>query len=192
MAKTGLKHIVAAKLDDSGAAPAYTEGLIVGKAISANISVEVNDVILYADDSVAESVKEFKSGKVTLNTDDLIYSVQGMLLGHTATETTLRANSNDIAPYVGVGFYGQVIRGGATKYRAVWFFKCKFGEMSDESKTKGESIEFTTPTIEGTLMKLPNGDWKDETVVDTESAALLWLDEKAGIGTTEVDGDDDE
>ena len=30
MAKTGLKHIVAAKLDDTGATPTYTEGLIVG------------------------------------------------------------------------------------------------------------------------------------------------------------------
>ncbi len=66
--------------------------------------------------------------------------------------------------------------------------------MSDESKTKGESIEFTTPTIEGTLMTLPNGDWKDETIVAAEDAALAWLDAKAGIAAntenSEVTGDE--
>lgn len=197
MAKTGLKHIVGAKLDETAATPSCSDGMIIGKAISANVSVEVNEVILYADDTVAESVKEFKSGKITLNTDDLTYPVQGMLLGHTATETTLRANSNDVAPYVGVGFYGQVIRGGATKSRAVWFRKVKFGEMSDESKTKGESIEFTTPTIEGTVMKLADGSWKEETIVATEAAALAWLDGKANItsidnGQLTVDNEEDD
>jgi phi13 family phage major tail protein len=187
MAKTGLKHIVGAKLGANAATPTYTDGIIIGKAISANVSVEVNEAILYADDAVAESVKAFKSGKITLNTDDLSYDVQGMLLGHTVTGDTMRANSNDIAPYVGVGFYGAVIRGGATKYRAVWFYKVQFGEFADESKTKGDNIEFTTPTIEGTLMTLPNGDWKDETTIVTEDAALAWLDAKAGIGEVVID-----
>jgi phi13 family phage major tail protein len=179
--KTGLKHIVGAKLDVTKSAPTYTDGIIIGKAISANVSVEINEAILYADDAVAESVKAFKSGKITLNTDDLKYEVQGMLLGHAVSNDTLHANANDVAPYVGVGFYGAVIRGGVTKYRAVWFYKVQFGEFADESKTKGDNIEFTTPTIEGTLMTLPNGDWKDETIVATEDAALAWLDAKAGI-----------
>lgn len=196
MAKTGLKHIVGAKLNASASPPTYTNGIVVGKAITANVSVEVNEAILYADDAVAESVKAFKSGKITLNTDDLTYEVQGMLLGHTVTGDTLRANSNDVAPYVGVGFYGAVIREGVTKYRAVWFYKVQFGEFADESKTKGESIEFTTPTIEGTLMTLPSGDWKDETTIATEEAALAWLDAKAGIAVattseTEAENDDE-
>jgi phi13 family phage major tail protein len=186
MAKVGLKHVVGAVLDETGTTPAYSGGMIIGKAISASVSVEVNESILYADDGIAESIKEFKSGKVSLNTDDLTYGVQGMLLGHTATTTTLTANSNDIAPYVGVGFYGQVIRNGVTKYRAVWFGKCKFAEPNDESKTKADSIEFSTPTIEGTIMRLTNGDWKTETTLETETAAQTWLDTKAG--TTEVSG----
>jgi phi13 family phage major tail protein len=168
-------------LDATKTAPTYTDGIIIGKAISANVSVEVNEAILYADDAVAESVKAFKSGKISLNTDDLTYEVQGMLLGHSVSGDTLKANSNDVAPYVGVGFYGAVIRNGVTKYRAVWFYKAQFGEFSDESKTKGDNIEFTTPTIEGTLMALPSGDWKDETTVAAESDALAWLDAKAGI-----------
>ena len=181
MARIGLRHFVGAVLDELGNTPEYNDGMVIGKAISASVSIEINESILYADDGVAESIKEFKSGKISLNTDDLTYAVQGMLLGHTATATTLTANSNDVAPYVGVGFYGQVVRNGATKYRAVWFGKCKFSEPNDESKTKADSIEFSTPTIEGTIMRLANGDWKQETTVETESAALTWLDNKAGI-----------
>jgi phi13 family phage major tail protein len=181
MPKTGLKHIVGAKLDESKSTPTYTDGVIIGKAISANVSIEVNSAVLYADDSVAESIKSFKNGKISLNLDDLQYEVQGMLLGHAVSADTLSANANDIAPYLGIGFYGAVIRSGVTKYRAVWFYKVQFGEFSDESKTKGDNIEFITPTIEGSLMALPNGDWKDETIVTTEDAALAWLDAKAGI-----------
>jgi phi13 family phage major tail protein len=181
MARTGLKHVVGAALNETSTTPSYTSGIIIGKAISANISVEISEATLFADDSVAESVKEFKSGKLSLNVDDLTYDVQGLLLGHTVTPTTLTANSNDNAPYVGVGFYGQVIRGGVTKYRAVWFGKCKFGEPGDESKTKGENIEFSTPTIEGTILKMADGEWKKEQLFETESAAQTWLDGKAGI-----------
>jgi len=181
MARVGLRHIVAAVLDESGLTPAYDNGMVIGKAISASVSIEINETILYADDAVAESIKEFKSGKITLDVDDLTYAVQGMLLGHAVTSTTLTANSGDVAPYVGVGFYGQVIRNNAAKYRAVWFGKCKFAEPGDESKSKAENIEFSTPTIEGSIMRLSNGDWKQETTVDTESAALAWLDAKAGL-----------
>lgn len=181
MAKTGMKHVVGAVLNESTAVPSYTNGMVLGKAISASVSIEVSEAILYADDSIAESVKEFKSGKISLNTDDLTYAVQGMLLGHTVTDETLTANSNDVAPNVGIGFYGSVIRNGVTKYRAVWFYKVKFSEPNDESKTKGESIEFATPTIEGTIMKLSNGDWKGETTVASEEEAQMWLDIKAGI-----------
>ncbi|GHV14204.1 hypothetical protein FACS1894219_10000 [Clostridia bacterium] len=181
MPNIGLKHVVGAVLDETGDSPAYSSGMIIGKAISANISIELAQATLYADDSVAESIKEFKSGKFTLNTAGLSYAVQAMLLGHTVAADTLTANSNDFAPYVGIGFYGSVMRGGVIKYRAVWFGKCMFGEFSDESKTKADSIEFVTPTIEGTVLRLASGVWKIETTVSTEAVALAWIDNKAGI-----------
>jgi phi13 family phage major tail protein len=181
MAKTGLKHVVGAVLNESGTNPAYTAGKIIGKAITANVSIEVTEALLYADDTIAESIKKFKSGKISLNVDDLDYPIQAMLLGHTVATNTLTASGNDVAPFVGIGFYGSVVRSGVTKYRAVWLGKCQFAEPSDESKTKGESIEFSTPTIEGTVMKLKSGVWKEETTVDTETAALTWLNGKASI-----------
>jgi phi13 family phage major tail protein len=181
MAKIGLKHFVAGLLDESGDTPEYTDGMIIGKAITANLSLEIAQAILYADDGIAETVKEFKQGTVSMDVDDLIYAAQGMLFGHTVTDTTLIANKNDVAPYVGVGFYGKVIRGGVENYRAVILKKCKFGVPNDETKTKGENIEFTTPTIEGTVIPLDDGDWKEEQLFTTEAAAETWLDTELGI-----------
>jgi phi13 family phage major tail protein len=181
MAKIGLKHVVGGVLNDSGSTPTYTGGRVLGKAISASLSFEFNEATLFADDAVAEKVREFKSGKLTLGTDDLTYEVQGMLLGHTATATSLKKKATDVAPYVGVGFCGTVIRNDVRKYRAIWLWKVKFGVPNEELKTKGESIEFTTPSIEGTVLKIANEDYHDEMLAETEEEAIQWLDTKAGI-----------
>ncbi len=43
----------------------------LAKAISAELSVELAEATLYADDGAAEIVKEFKSGTLTLGIDDI-------------------------------------------------------------------------------------------------------------------------
>ena len=54
------------------------------------------------------------------------------------------------------------------KYRYFWLYKVKFGIPTTSLTTKGESIEFATPTIEGTIIQRnkPDADgrfpWKTE------------------------------
>ena len=57
MAKIGLKFPVAAVINGYGAdgKPTYNQGFIIGKAISAEKSIESNDNQLYGDDAIAES-----------------------------------------------------------------------------------------------------------------------------------------
>ena len=43
-------------------------------------------------------------------------------------------------------------------------------------KTKGESVEFTTTTIEGTLMKLSDGTWSRTHTFDTYTEAIEYLE----------------
>ena len=38
-------------------------GGVIGKAIQGDVSIELNNVSLYADDALAEEDKSFKSGK---------------------------------------------------------------------------------------------------------------------------------
>ena len=174
MAKIGLKY------------PVYkgetTQG-VIGKAIQADISIEVNDVKLYADDAVAESDKSFSSGTITLGTDDLSDTIQTDLFGHAVNAETneITAKGTDDSPYVGIGFYGTKKVGGVRKFRAIWLPKVQFAEPNDENATKGENVEFRTPTLEGTIMLDDNGDWKKENTFDTKDEAKAYLEEKAGI-----------
>jgi phi13 family phage major tail protein len=174
MAKIGLKYPVYKSATSQG---------VIAKAIQADISITVNDVKLYADDAVAESDKSFQNGTITLGIDDLSDIIQKEFLGHAVDETTgeVTANGNDQNPYVGIGFYGIKKVNGVKKYRAIWLPKVQFGEPEDTNATKGETVEFNTPVLVGTIMLDDNGDWKKENTFDTEAEAKTYLDEKAGI-----------
>lgn len=176
MAKIGLKYPVYKSKNKSG---------VIGKAIQADISISVNEAYLYADDGVAESDKSFQSGTITLGIDDLSDEIQVEFLGHTQDEETgeITAKGNDENPYVGIGFYGVKKVGGVRKYRAIWLPKVQFAEPEDTNATKGESVEFNTPSLEGTIMLDEDGNWKMENTFDSESEAKAYLEAKAGITT---------
>lgn len=187
MARIGLKYPVAALLNETEDTARYTGGLVVGKAITSDVNINSNDVKLYADDSIAESDKSFKDGALKFGLDDLSYEVQEMLLGHKVTDGELVANTKDIAPYVGFGFYGPTKKNNQLGYRAIFLHKVQFAEPAESTSTKGETVTFQTPTIEGTIYDDVNGDWKSEKTFDTEVEAKTWLEIKAGIKTSAND-----
>lgn len=174
MAKIGLKYPVYKG--------ATTKG-VIGKAIQADISITVNNVPLYADDAIAENDRSFQNGTITLGIDDLSDIIQADFLGHSIDESTneITAKASDIPPYVGIGFYGTKRVNNANKFRAVWLPKVQFGEPNDTNATKGETVTFNTPVLEGTIMVDDTGVWKNEQTFDTEAEAKTYLDEKAGI-----------
>ena len=188
MAKIGLKYLVAAKLNEDGTT--YAQGFVVAKAIKANITANSNDVKLYADDGVSESDKSFKDGNISLNVDDLTQKVYADLLGHEYKAAnsegnepeTVVASADDIVPYHGVGFYGRVRRNNKDSFLAKWLKKTQFSEPNDETDTKGETVTFQTPTIEGTVFQMSDGSWKEQAEFTDETKAVEWLNKKAGIG----------
>lgn len=172
MAKIGLKYPVYKSATNCG---------VIGAAIQADITIELNNTKLYGDDKVIEQDRSFKSGKITLGIDDLSDTVQQEFLGHTINSGEITANVSDDYPYVGVGFYGKKMVGGVKKYRAIWFPKVQFSEPADSNKTKGESTEFATPSIEGEIFENEIGDWKNEKTFDTEAEAITYLQTKSGL-----------
>ena len=85
--------------------------------------------------------------------------------------------SNDAAPYVGIGRIVTKMVNGVYKYKVEFLPKVKFSEPSRDENTKGESIEFTTPSIEGLISSLDdtNGTWNRTKTFNTKSDALTWL-----------------
>ena len=188
MAQIGLKYLICAPITETAASVSYANGLVMSSAIKADISIEINEGTLYGDDRIIENIKEFKAGKVTLNGDHLSYEVLALLLGHkveSITEgngTKLTAKGDDDGAFVGVGFYATTIKEGVRKYRAIWLHKVKFGIPNESLETKGDAINFQTPTIEGTVLTDILGIWKEEAIFDTEAGAKEWLDIQADIG----------
>lgn len=149
----------------------------MAKAISAEMSVEVAEAILYADDGADEVVKEFVSGELTLNVNDLLPADLAAIFGTDAGRRSgCICGRKRRSPVYGNRLPQQRKRTGMYKY--IWLYKVKFAIPSENYQTKGDSIEFTTPEITGQFIKRPDGLWKAEHVaLPSESAAQSWFTE---------------
>ena len=177
MATIGLDRLYYAKITEGeNGEETYATPTPLAKAISAELSVELAEAILYADDGAAEIVKEFKNGTLALGIDDIGSTVASDLTGATIDDNhVLVSTSEDGGASVAVGFRAKKANG---KYKYYWLYKVKFGIPATNLATKGDSITFSTPTIEGTIMRRNKLDakgkhpWKAEvTEGDTEVAA---------------------
>ena len=152
MATIGLDKLYYAKITEAAnGEESYEKPVQLAKAMSADLSVELAEATLYADDGAAEIVKEFKSGKLTLGVDDIGSTAASDLTGATidANGVIVSTGEDETAP-VAVGFRARKSNG---KYKYYWLYRIKFGIPATALATKGDSITFNTPTIEGTIMR---------------------------------------
>lgn len=159
MATIGLDKLFYAKItEDKDGNETYATPVQLAKAMTADLSVELAEATLYADDGAAEIVKEFKSGTLSLGVDDLGGAVASDLTGSTIDNNgVVISAAEDGGTPVAVGFRAKKSNG---KYRYFWLYRIKFGIPATALATKGDSITFNTPTIEGTIMRRNKVDGK--------------------------------
>jgi phi13 family phage major tail protein len=171
MATIGLDRLYYAKItENENGEETYDTPVPLAKAITAELSVELAEATLYADDGAAEVVKEFQSGTLTLGVADIGVDAAEVLTGATLDDNkVLISTSEDGGAPVAIGFRAKKANG---KYRYFWLYRVKFGIPATNMQTKGDSITFSTPTIEGTVMRRnkPDGQgkhpWKAEVSED--------------------------
>jgi phi13 family phage major tail protein len=172
MATIGLDRLFYAPITEAPTTGEETYGtpVMLAKAISAELSVELAQATLFADDGAAEIVKEFKGGKLTLGVDDIGRVAAETLTGATTDDNgVLVSASEDGGKPVAVGFRAKKANG---KYRYYWLYRVKFGVPSTNLATKGDNITFSTPSIEGTIARRNkldgngNHPWKSEVNAD--------------------------
>ena len=186
MATIGMDRLYYAKIteDDKGD-ETYGSPVQLAKAIKADLSIELAEAVLYADDGAAHIIKDFKSGKLSLGVDDIGVTAAQDLTGASVDDNgVLISCGEDIGAIVAIGFRAQKPSG---RYRYFWLYRVKFGVPATNLQTKGDSITFQTPTIEGTVMRRNKPDsqgrhpWKAEvTEGDTgvdQNTIKDWYDE---------------
>ena len=167
MATIGLDKLYYATItEDENEEETYDVPVQLAKAISADLSVELAEATLYADDGASEIIKEFKNGTLSLGVDDIGTATAAALTGVSVdSNNVVISASEDGGNPVAIGFRAKKSNG---KYKYYWLYRVKFGVPATNLATKGDSITFSTPTIEGTVLRRNKPDtsgkhpWKAE------------------------------
>lgn len=196
MAFVGMRYVVAAKLKEHtpGQAPVYEEGVVVGRAISADITYNRATNTLKADDVDAESDNSITGGSITIGVDDIADEVQAAILAQEMNEAGEYEEINEADPDIGLGYIRVRRFKGVTSYVAYWIFKAQLGITSESAATKQDTIQWQTPTLSGSMMGLqPDASMKMKfrrrktfTGENAEQEAYAWLNKLANITTPEA------
>ncbi len=180
MALIGLDSLFYSKITESlSGDEIYGTPVKLAKAIEAEVSIELNEAILYADDGTDTVIKEFKSGTITLGVNDIGKQAARDLTGAAldANGVLVSAGEDEPSP-VAIGFRAKTAKG---RYRYFWIYRVLFGIPGTTLKTKGDSIEFQTPSIEGTISRRNKPDeqnkhpWKAEVTDGEEGVSSLTI-----------------
>lgn len=151
MPTVGLRSIYYAPIKSAAdGRETYGTPKLLAKAISAEFSIDMAEATFYADDMAQAKITEFKGGKIKLGIDELGRENTKALLGSSIDGKGVSVSSSEDRPQpVAIGFCAPR-HDGRTQY--TWLYKVLFAIPDQSYATKGDSIEFNTPTIEGAIL----------------------------------------
>lgn len=186
MASIGLRNAKYNKIDYTTKKYAAVKDSVVpilGRLIDAKITEDRNNTKLYADDVIAEKDSSFKGGTVNITVDNVTDEVYSDVKGCAISEKEITEKSQDIAPEIGYGHIVTKIFKGVKSYKVEFLPRIQITKITADSKTKGESIEYNTVSIEADVMELEEeingmeiGDWKKTETFETLAEAQTYLD----------------
>ena len=159
MASFGAKnpYFCKVKEEPDGKLPVYDgEPVKIGRLVKADLSITMASGKLYADDELAESVEEFASGSLAMETDDIIDSVASVVYGTTVEEKTVHYNTKDDPPSGGLAYYKKLMRKRKVLYKGVFHPLVKASLGNDSASTKTDSITFGTSSTTFTVFTEPH------------------------------------
>ena len=188
----------------NGVVTGYAGVQTMGKAISASFEPSTpDDNPLYANNAVAENDSSGASGgTLTLTLDRLTQDAAADLYGLTVEDvevtvgetpgtqvegTALKYTGTEQSAPVGVAFIRQNQVDGVRNHEVILYRRVTFSMPADNAQTMGESIEWQTPEISGTVMGL-EGDgskaWFEQVIFPTQEAAIAYITDyfKAAVG----------
>lgn len=155
----------------------YSDGFQCGEAVNTTVTPNYNTAELYGNDQQVENASEFKNASVKLGVTRMPVQAPQVIFGHTVTaEGEETSKGEDSSPYVGYGFVTTEMENGVKKYRACLLYKVQFTEGEESYETKGGSIVFKTPNLNGVAMCRKDGEWRKKSpYFSTLEAANEWI-----------------
>jgi hypothetical protein len=154
------------------------------KVIDEKFAPEYNNAELYANDNLAECDYSFKKGTLSVTIADDNDKFIAELFGNEIAESgEVTSNIKDTAQEFGYGHIIPKIVNNVRKYKVEFFPRVKWQKVTSDNKSRGESVEFNTTALEGTVFPLDKainglavGDWEKHQTFDTEDEATAYLD----------------
>lgn len=153
------------------------------KVVDEKFAPEYNTAELYANDALCESDYSFKKGTLSLTVADDDDTFVAEIMGNTVSTGEVVSSVDDTAPEVGYGHILPKLVSNVKKYKVEFFPRVKFTKVTTDNKTRGESVEFSTTAIEGTVYPLEKevnglavGTWEKHQTFATLAEAETYLD----------------
>ena len=189
-ANTGMRHPVWAPLQShtDGSEPTYGAGRVIQEAIEATINFNADTTTgLYGDDVMVDMDDGITGYTVNFNPTGLKDADRQAILGEEVTTGSVYEITDAGSPWGGFGYFRVMRDDNRTRYyEAYWCRKIKFREPSQTTRTKEGSVQWRTPTLEGTGAGLiVDGGEKIKYIkhktFETAAAAKAWLDGLANV-----------
>lgn len=174
MAHIGLKDFYYAKMvSDTSDTTVYETPTKIDGLIRVDITPSTQRNTLYGDNAPLATASSLSEVTVSIELADLPLQDKAALLGHDYTDGKLSAKASDTAPYVAIAFSSEK-NTGDTRY--VKLLKGMFAPSAMNYATRGNSVEFGTPKIEGSFVtRKSDGNWIFEEDSSDTTFAQTWF-----------------
>ena len=178
----------------------YGTPVVIGPAVSANVTFEMADNPDYGDDVIIDNDKGVNGYSITLETNDVSAAARAACLGwkpiqNTATPPAVtHYEITDAAPPEGGLSYIRVkMFKGVRKYEAFFFHALQFSDGGENASTKERQITWNHPTMDGSGIGVfidSSGEAKFFNWMEfaSESAAESWINSQGGYTPPQNNG----
>lgn len=185
MPQFDLRGMKVGKYKNTNGVISFETPIALGDAMNVNLDLRFAEGRLYAESVLAEYVREPTGGTISVGTKYIKKEAEVLLFGCTAEtdKDEVTYSGKDNANYVGFGAYAPDKIDGVTKFTAFFVHKTMFGPPGYSLQTKGENIQFSTPTTSGEFLPDDSADKKmlSRATLATETEAIAWINTKFGV-----------
>ncbi len=175
-----------------GSAITYGSPVVIGPAVSANVTFDIADNPDYGDDVIIDNDNGINGYTIAVETNDISLEARAACLGwkpiqNTATPPAVTHYEIDDStpPEGGLSYVRVKMFKGVRKYEAFFFHALQFKDGGENASTKQKQITWNHPTMNGTGIGVyidSSGNAKFFNFMEfaSESAAESWINSQAG------------